>query len=279
VGPPVTGAAGDGSTIGLSVVIPAYNEAGQLPGTLRRTLDYLTARAERFEVVVVDDGSTDTTAAVAAGELRGLRDRGRVLRNGLNRGKGAAVQHGMLAARGARVLFTDADLSTPIEEVEKLERALDRGAAVAIGSRALDRSLIEGHQPTWRDMSGRLFNLTMQVVALRGVWDSQCGFKLFAGEAVEPVFARQRISGFAFDVELLAIARRLGLRVAEVPVRWSNCPDTRVTLRAGLRAFVDLARVRANLMRGRYDARVVAPHPLGRFTTGGGLDDHPGAAP
>jgi dolichyl-phosphate beta-glucosyltransferase len=237
----------------LSVVIPAYNAAVQLPPTLHRIIAYLTARGLGFELIVVDDGSTDTTADVSARQLRELGDRGCVIRCDRNRGKGAAVQRGMLTARGARVLFTDADLSTPIEEVEKLERVLGQGTPIAIGSRALDRSLIERHQPAWRDLSGRLFNLVARAVALPGIWDTQCGFKLFELETIRPVFGRQRIVGFAFDVEILVIARRLGLPVAEVPVRWTDCADTRVTLRAGARALLDLVSVRANVWRGRYE--------------------------
>jgi dolichyl-phosphate beta-glucosyltransferase len=239
----------------LSVVIPAYNEAQRLPATLLRIVEYLEAHGGEFEILVVDDGSTDGTPALAEAVLAPLHDRARVLRNPENLGKGASVRRGMLAARGARVLFSDADLSTPIEEVEKLGRALDAGAGVAIGSRAVDRALVEERQPLLRDMMGRAFNFVVQLFAVRGIRDTQCGFKLFAGDVVAPIFARARIDRFGFDVELLALAQRLGIPIAEVPVRWRNSPGSRVTLTQGARAFLDPIKVRAGLMFGRYNLR------------------------
>src|SRR4029453_16349964 len=164
----------------LSVVIPAYNEAVRLPPSLQRITAYLDGNGADYELLVVDDGSSDETAAVAEAVLAPLGERGRVLRNPENLGKGASVRRGMLAARGARVLFSDADLSAPIEELAKLERAIDEGAGVAIGSRALDRALIEQRQPFTRDLMGRLFNFVVQLFAVRGIRDTQCGFKLFA---------------------------------------------------------------------------------------------------
>lgn len=240
-------------TLRLSVVIPALDEALRLPDTLRRILDYLGAREDSFEIIVVDDGSRDATAAVAEGFLRRIGVRGRVLRNERNRGKGASVRRGMLAARGQRVLFSDADLSTPIEELPKLERALDAGAQVAIGSRAVCRTLVERPQHPARDIMGRIFNLVVRVFAIRGIRDTQCGFKLFAGEVVQPIFARQRLERFGFDVEVLVIAQRLGHRIAEIGVRWRNDPATKVTLLGGASAFLDPVRVRLGMLLGRYD--------------------------
>jgi dolichyl-phosphate beta-glucosyltransferase len=234
------------------VVISAYNEHRRLGPTLVRILAYLRERGDPFEIIVVDDGSQDDTAAIAARELQPLGEHGRVLRRERNRGKGTAIRRGMLAARGERVLFCDADLSTPIEEIEKLERALAGGARVAIGSRALDRTLIERPQPWLRARVGRLFNVVVRLVAVPGVHDTQCGFKLFAGDAVRPIFSRQRVDGFGFDVELVAIARLLGLGVAEVPVRWINDPESKVSLLQGARAFLDPLRVRLGLVRGVY---------------------------
>ncbi len=247
----------------LSIVIPAYNEAKRLPATLIRIMEYLEARGADYELLVVDDGSTDGTPAMAEAVLAPLGDRARVLRNPENLGKGASVRRGMLAARGARVLFSDADLSTPIEELEKLEHALEAGARVAIGSRAVDRALVEERQPMLRDMMGRAFNFVVQLFAVRGIRDTQCGFKLFAGDAVAPIFARARIDRFGFDVELLTLAQRLGIPIAEVPVRWRNCPGSRVTLVQGARAFLDPIRVRAGLLFGRYHLRS-APHTAER---------------
>lgn len=243
----------------LSVVIPAYNEEARLPATLRRILAYLDGRALRYEVLVVDDGSRDRTADVARELLAPLGGRGRVLRQDRNRGKGAAVRRGMLAAHGARVLFSDADLSTPIEEIEKLERAVAAGAKVAIGSRAVDRRTVEAHQPLAREIIGRLFNLLVQVFAVRGIRDTQCGFKLFTRDVVEPIFGRSRIDRFGFDVEAVTLARRLDASIAEVPVRWANDADTRVSLVQGAKAFLDPLRVRLGIIRGLYDRPPRAP--------------------
>ena len=237
----------------LSVVIPAFEEARRLPATLAAVIAYASGLGRSVELIVVDDGSRDATAARAAEALAPLGARSRVLRLETNRGKGAAVRAGVRAARGERVLVSDADLSTPIEELASLERALDAGADVAIGSRALDRSRVERRQALLRDWSGRLFNLVVQLVALPGIHDSQCGFKLFRRAAAERVFARATLDGFGFDVEVLAIARRLGYRIAEVPVRWKNDDDSRVSFARGALAFLDPLRVRLAIWRGRYD--------------------------
>jgi dolichyl-phosphate beta-glucosyltransferase len=239
----------------ISVAIPAFEEAKRLPATLARVIEHLRDLGRSFELIVVDDGSRDATAEVATQALASLAAPGRVLRLPVNRGKGAAVRTGALAAQGVRVLVSDADLSTPIEELAALERALETGADVAIGSRALDRRLIARRQPRLRDFSGRLFNLVVRSVALPGIHDSQCGFKLFRRESVAPVFGRARIDGFGFDVEVLAIARHLGYRIREVPVRWSNDSDSRVSLLAGVAAFADPLRVRLGLWAGRYGER------------------------
>lgn len=247
-----------------SIVVPAFNEVQRLPPSLERIIAYVRERGGSCEIIVVDDGSQDGTADAAAAVLAPLGEYGRVLRNPTNLGKGASVRRGMLAACGARVLFTDADLSAPIEEMEKLERALDAGARVAIGSRAVDRRMVEERQPWARDVMGRLFNLVVQTFAVRGIRDTQCGFKLFAGEVVAPIFARTRIDRFGFDVEVLALAQRLGLPVAEVPVRWRNSPGSRVTVGQGALAFLDPIRVRAGLLLGRYHLRRAVPYAEGR---------------
>ena len=230
----------------LSVVIPAYNEAERLPATLARVRAYLDARGEDYEIVVVDDGSSDATAERAAA------DGARVVRNQGNRGKGYSVRRGMLLATGARRLMTDADLSTPIEDLQHLERALDAGHQVAIASRALPGSNVEVHQGAFRELSGRAFNLLVRALLLPGLRDTQCGFKLFAAEAAQAAFSRCRLDGFSFDVEALYVARLRGLRVAEVPVTWRNDAASRVTLGRGLLAFADLVAIRWNAARGRY---------------------------
>jgi dolichyl-phosphate beta-glucosyltransferase len=236
----------------LSVVVPAFEEARRLPATLAGVVEHLGRRGLRYELIVVDDGSRDATSEVAKQAISALGERGRVLRLPVNRGKGAAVRAGVQAARGERVLVTDADLSTPIEEIDALERACAAGADIAIGSRALDRSLIALRQPLLREWSGRLFNLVVRLFALPGIRDSQCGFKLFRREAAEPVFARARIDGFGFDVEILAIAKHLGYRIAEVPVRWRNDADSRLSMAKGAAAFIDPLRVRFGIWLGRY---------------------------
>jgi dolichyl-phosphate beta-glucosyltransferase len=232
----------------ISIIIPAYNEENRLPGSLGAVRDYLGKTAWDFaEVVVVDDGSRDATAELA-------RSSGaRVLRNPGNRGKGYSVRHGVLEAKGEWVLVTDADLSAPIGELEKLwSAAQGESAQVAIGSRALDRSLVGVHQPALREGVGRAFNLAMRLVTGLPFRDTQCGFKLFEATAAREVFRRQRLEGFGFDVEVLFIAQRLGHRCVEVPVRWDNVEGTKVSLWLGLRAFLDLVKVRWNGIKGTY---------------------------
>jgi dolichyl-phosphate beta-glucosyltransferase len=235
----------------LSVVIPAYNEALRLPATLDRVHAHLAARGVAHEILVVDDGSSDATSEVA----RAAGDLVRVLRHEPNRGKGYAVRRGMLAATGERRLMTDADLSTPIEELAKLEAEIDRGFDIAIGSRAVAGARIEVHQPAYREAMGRLFNLLVQALLLPGLADTQCGFKLFTAAAAETSFAACRLDGFSFDVEALYVARRRGLRVAEVPIVWRNDAATRVGLGGGGAAFADLLRIRLLALLGAYGPR------------------------
>jgi len=238
----------------LSIVIPAYNEEARLPVTLARVLDYLQRSPwTPAEVLVVDDGSQDATAAVAE-EFAREHALVRLLKNPGNRGKGYSVRHGMLKARGDWVLFTDADLSAPIEELDKLmAAALERGASVVIGSRALDRSLIEVRQSAFRETAGRIFNFFMRVLTGLPFWDTQCGFKLFEGRAAREVFSRVRLERFGFDVEALFIACLLGYRTIELPVRWSHSAGTKVSLfRDSLSMFLDLLRVRWHHLLGRY---------------------------
>jgi len=202
---------------------------------------------------VVDDGSADGTARVVE-EFARSRPEVRLLANGRNRGKGYSVRHGMLKATGEWVLFTDSDLSAPIEEARKLfEAARREGALIAIGSRALDRSLISVHQSWFRETAGRIFNLIMRALTGLPFHDTQCGFKLFEARAARDVFGRQRIERWGFDAEVLFIARKLGYKTVEVPVRWSHAEGTKVRmLRDSLNMFIDLWRVRWNHLRGLY---------------------------
>ncbi len=237
----------------LSIVIPAYNEERRLPATLDVIFTWLNTSPYRdAEVLVVDDGSTDSTAAVvesrAATEPRLL-----LLQNPGNRGKGFAIRHGMLQAKGDWILFSDADLSAPIDELPKLRAAAQQqGAAIAIGSRALDRSLIGVHQSQWREMSGIFFNRIMRLITGLPFADTQCGFKLFRRDAARRVFPLQRLDGFSFDVEDLFVAHTLGIPTIEVPVRWNNVEGTKVGLMQGVASFLDLLRIRWNWLQGHY---------------------------
>jgi len=232
----------------ISIIIPAYNEEKRIPASLVKVRDYLDGSTWEFsEVVVINDGSRDATAAVA--RAAGAR----VIENPGNRGKGYSVKHGMLEAKGEWALYTDADLSAPIEDLERLWAALEReGAQVAVGSRGVDRSLVGVHQPLAREAMGRLFNLVMRIVTGLPFRDTQCGFKLFETRVAKDVFARQQLDGFGFDVEVLFIARRLGYKLKEVAVRWNNVQGTKVSLFLGAAAFADLVRVRWNGLRGKY---------------------------
>jgi dolichyl-phosphate beta-glucosyltransferase len=229
----------------LSIVIPAYNEERRLPQTLSQVLDWLALGSFSFrEVVVVDDGSRDGTARVAE-EFARKNACVRLARSPGNRGKGYAVRKGMLEAKGEWILYTDADLSTPIAEIEKLCRAARQQAAtIAIGSRAVDRTLVEVHQPALRELSGRAFNLVMRMVTGLKFQDTQCGFKLYRADAARRIFSQQKQDGFSFDVEDLLIAKKLGLRAVEVPVRWANVEGTKVRLTQGMMSFVDLLKIR-----------------------------------
>ncbi len=227
-------------------MIPAYNEEGRLPPTLDRLRAYLGQGSLAYEIVVVDDGSADFTSEVA--RVHGAT----VVRNDTNRGKGFAARRGMLLARGGRRLMTDADLSTPIEDLPRLMARLDEGYDIAIASRALPGSNIEVRQPAYREAMGRLFNVCVRVLAVPGLHDTQCGFKLFTAEAAEASFEPLRLDGFSFDVETLFIARRRGFRIAEVPVTWRNDEASRVGPMNGFRAFLDLGRIRINGWRGLY---------------------------
>ncbi len=228
----------------LSIVIPAYNEEKRIGFTLFLIKDYLESRKIEAEVILVDDGSQDRTAEVAR-EVMADYPRFQLIQLPVNRGKGAAVRTGMLEASGELILFTDADLSTPIEEIEKLLPLAREGYEVVIGSRALPGSEIKKRQGWLRERMGKFFNLLVRLLVLRGFRDTQCGFKLFRREAARNVFSRLHTDGFAFDVEALVLALSAGYRVAEVPVVWINHPESRVRLfRSSLKMFCELLKIR-----------------------------------
>ncbi len=229
----------------LSVVIPAYNEQRRLGPTIEKVVAYLSAQPYRSELIVVDDGSSDRTAELAREILADAPIPHRVLVNEQNRGKGYSVRRGMIESSGRLALFSDADLSTPIEHIADFIAAIEDGADIAIGSRVAPGAAIEVHQPFLREMAGRMFSVVQRGILGTHIADTQCGFKMFTREAIELVFPHQQLERWAFDAELIFIALRLGLRVVEVPVRWRNDEDTKVrALSDGLQMVADLLTIR-----------------------------------
>lgn len=237
----------------LSIIIPAYNEIERLPRTLARIQDYVTKENPMdCEIVVVDDGSTDGTLAWAR-EYAARRANVTVLTNGTNRGKGYSVRHGLLAAKGRYLLFSDSDLSTPIEEAPKLLRRLEEGFDVAVGSRYSPDADLREKQPIYRRFVRIGFNLLVRAITGLKYHDTQCGFKAMTRTSAERIAPRLTVSGFGFDPELLWLARRFGLRAVEVGVVWRNDPRSKVHVwRDSWRMFLDLFRIRLNDLRGRY---------------------------
>ena len=233
----------------LSIVIPAFDEAARLPTTLAV---YLPAVPIDAEILVVDDGSTDATAAVVRAIAAGDR-RVRLIRLPTNRGKGYAVRTGVLSAAGDRILFADADAATPIQELARLTAALDAGADLAIGSRERLPADVHVRTTAWRRFAGRSFHQVVRYAGVRGIVDTQCGFKLFTAAAAADLFRRLRTDGFAFDVELLMLAQSIGYRISEVPVNWTHQPGSKVrVIRDGLQMAADVLRLRVRLVGAAY---------------------------
>ncbi len=244
---------------GLSIVIPAFNEKRRILPALEKIRHFLNAEKMDAEILVVNDGSTDDTAALVREVMPAFQPAVRLemLENPGNRGKGYSVRRGMMESQGSWALFTDSDLSTPIDEYQKLAAPVQAGKAViAFGSRGLPEAQVRKHQSWLRESCGRTFNLLVRTLVGLPYKDTQCGFKLFTREAVEAIFPLQTIDGFGFDVEILYIARKLGLRAVEVPVVWNHSEDTRVNLTSGTRAFLDILRVRYLDLHGAYKDRV-----------------------
>jgi glycosyltransferase involved in cell wall biosynthesis len=213
----------------FSAIIPCFNEATRVGATVRNTLDYLRENSPQSELIVVNDGSTDDTAPIVRDVFSGAKIATRLLENFPNRGKGAAVRAGLLAAQKPIGLFFDADLSTPLSETPKVIEPIARGEVdIAFGSRGIDRNLIGQHQPWRREYAGRVFNLLVRVATGLPFWDTQCGFKAFRLDVCRPILEAACIDGFAFDVELLYLAQRAGLRIREIPVRWNHAEGSKV---------------------------------------------------
>jgi dolichyl-phosphate beta-glucosyltransferase len=229
----------------VSIVIPAYNEESHIATAIRTICKYLASKPWTYEIIVVDDGSDDGTVPEARKVARDVKAPVRILLNGRNRGKGYSVRRGMLASQGDFALFSDADLSTPIYELDRMLAEALGGFEVVMGSRALKNSKIELHQPFYREVMGKTFNLILRSLGLSHFHDTQCGFKLFSRRAVQMIFPLTRINRFAFDVEILLIAHRLFLPVKELPVHWRDSMPSRVSLvQDSTRMFVDVLKLR-----------------------------------
>lgn len=235
----------------ISVVIPAYNEEKRIGPTLRQVTAYLKKHFDSYEIIIVDDCSSDGTDAVVAED----KDHNvRVLRNDTNRGKGYSVKRGILNAGYPLVLFTDSDLSTPIEELEKFIKYIKDGYDIVIASRNLKESTIKVEQPFYRQMLGKTFPLLVNLIALKGFKDTQCGFKLFKTDAAKKIVELQTFERFSFDVELLFIAIKNGLKVKEAPVVWVDKKGTKVNpLTDGFSMLIDLFKIRYNNTTHKYD--------------------------
>lgn len=236
----------------LSVIIPAYNEEKRLLSTLSKICAYLSTKDFPYEIIVVDDGSTDNTLQMVKNFASSNRHIV-ILINEQNSGKGYSVRKGMLSARGEYVFFTDADLSTPIEEIEKCLPYLINGYDVVIGSRSMPGSDILVRQPWYREKMGKIFNFMVNMVLLKGIIDTQCGFKGFKREAVKTVFNRCKIDGFSFDVEALYLSRKYNFKIKEIPIRWENSPLSKVSpIKHSLQMFKDLIGIKIKDLKGDY---------------------------
>ncbi len=239
--------------LGYSIVIPAYNEGARVGATLEKVLAHVAKLGWDAEIIAVDDGSRDNTVEIIRGYAE-KNPRLRLLQNPGNRGKGYSVRNGMLHAQGELLLFSDADLSAPIEEADKLFGAIAGGADIAIGSRWLRRDLQTQRQPFYRQIFGRIFNLMLRITLGLTFKDTQCGFKAFTRDAAMEIFPLQKIERWGFDPELLYLARKLQFKVAEVPVEWAHSEGTRISpLRDGTRMFLEMLKIRWNAITGKYD--------------------------
>jgi glycosyltransferase involved in cell wall biosynthesis len=251
----------------LSIVIPAYNESARIEVALSNVLSCVESRAWDADILVVDDGSTDNTCAIVQ-QWMASNPRLHLIQNPGNRGKGYSVRNGLLQSSGEIVMFTDADLSAPIEEAERLIEAIDAGADVAIGSRWLDKQKQTVHQPLYRRFFGRCFNWVTRKVMGLPFKDTQCGFKAFRRDAAQTIFRLQTIERWGFDPEILFIARKLRYTIVEVPVTWGHDERSRISyLKDGLKMLEEMGEIRTNFLRGRYDEAIAALKDTSKMVT------------
>jgi len=237
----------------LSVIIPAYNEEKRIKKTLKEIDKYLSKQSYDYEILVVNDGSKDRTAKVVRELFSDIKNL-RLVDNKENRGKGYVVRQGLLEAKGEYRLFTDADNSTSIDQIEKMWPEFKKGHEVVIGSRDIEGSIIAVSQPWWRIMLGNIFNLLVQIVSgLWGIWDTQCGFKGFTKKAVEDIFPKCRINRFAFDVEALVLAKKNGYKIKEIPVIWINSPESTVGFKSMVKMLIEVFQIRWNIITRQHD--------------------------
>ncbi len=233
----------------LSLIIPAFNEEKRIVRSLNAAIKYLSSKDFSFEIIVVDDGSGDNTIGIVNEYIESLeseyKNNIRIISLGANLGKGAAVRNGMLEAKGRFRVFSDADFSTPVYEIEKLLKYFSEGYDIVIGSRSIDRSMVKKHQPFYRETMGKIYNLFVQLFVFKGITDTQCGFKGFSDLATTQIFSLAKINGFSFDVELLYLSQKLGLKTKQVPVEWYN--DERSTVNPitdSARMFYELLKIK-----------------------------------
>ena len=239
----------------LSVIIPAYKEEKNLPETLSKVDKFLKQQSYKYEIIVINDGSPDRTADVVRqiqgqGQIKNLK----LIDNKENHGKGFVVRQAMLEARGDFRLFTDADNSTSIEQVDKLLPYFKQGYDIVIGSRDVKGAVIANPQPWYRIIMGEIFNLMVQfIVGLWGIWDTQCGFKILSAKATQDILPKCKIDRWAFDPEILLIGKKMGYKIKEVPIVWVNNPDSKVKMRSTIKMALDLVKIRWNLITGKYN--------------------------
>ena len=239
------------STVKLSMIIPAYNEENRLPKTLKAVDEYVRGQSYTYEILVVNAGSTDRTKELVQSMMREVRNLN--IMDVENRGKGYAVREGMLRARGQYRMFMDADNSTSIDHIEKMWPEFEKGFQVVIGSRDTKGARVAVSQPWWRRTLGNIFNVIVQTLSgLRGMWDTQCGFKGFDEKAAQEIFARCTIDQWAFDVEVLVIAKKLGYKIMEIPVLWVNDKESKVRLKGMIQMLLEVLQISLNNIRGKY---------------------------